>query len=144
MRGFWTKRGLPLAAKTAIAATVTSGIRSIYGYCFNVRVDSWSPFALNPAIIAPFANDALKDLAAAAPFGNGRVTLGVAFDLWFLPQEMLKPMFEGIKKLGIKHFTTHNTPSPPGQYPLCPFHVVSIAPLHLTRGMNTPNANSAN
>lgn len=120
----WTKLGLsPTAAKAAIAATATSGLRSIYGYCFNVRVDSWAPFTLNPSIIAPFAGEALKKLAAAAPFGDGRVTLGVAFDLWFLPQSMLKPLFQDIKDMGIKHVTTHNSAAPPGQCcPVLQFH----------------------
>ena len=103
-------------AKSAIAATVASGIRSIYGYCFTARVDSWSPFGLNPTFIAPFAMDALKRLAKSAPFGSGRVKLGVAFDGWFLPHDMIKPLFQEMKDLGIKHITTHNAPSPPGEY----------------------------
>lgn len=103
-------------AETAIRATAASGIRSIYGYCFTGRVDSWSPFALNPAYIAPFALDALKRLAERAPFGNGRIKLGVAFDGWFLPHEVIKSLFQEIKKTGIKHITTHNAPSAPGQY----------------------------
>jgi len=71
---------------------------------------------MNQSFVAPFALDALKSLVASAPFGNGRVTLGVAFDGWFLPQEMLKPLFEEIRNLGIRHITTHNGASPPGQY----------------------------
>lgn len=78
-------------------------------------MDSWSPFALNPDYIAPFALADLQKLAAAAPFGNGRVKLGVAFDGWFLPQTMLKPLFHQIKDLGVRYVTTHNSPSPPGK-----------------------------
>ncbi|KAJ9603640.1 hypothetical protein H2200_011826 [Cladophialophora chaetospira] len=102
-------------AKVAISATVASGLRSIYGYCFNGRVDSWSPFSLNPSFIAPFALDALKRLASSAPFGNGRITLGVAFDGWFLPKDMIVSLFQNIKTLGIRHVTTHNSSSPPGR-----------------------------
>ncbi|KIX09125.1 uncharacterized protein Z518_00203 [Rhinocladiella mackenziei CBS 650.93] len=101
--------------KAAIAATVASGLRSVYGYCFNGRVDSWSPFAMNQSFVAPWAMDALERLSQQAPFGDGRVTLGVAFDGWFLPKEVLQPMFENIKKMGIKHITTHNAPAAPGQ-----------------------------
>lgn len=109
-----TNTGILMTAKAAIAATAASGIRSVYGYCFTVRVDSWSPFALNQSFIAPFALDALKSLAASAPFGDGRVTLGVAFDGWFLPHDVLKSLFEDIEQLGIRHITTHNSASPPG------------------------------
>ncbi|KAL6246344.1 hypothetical protein RBB50_006580 [Rhinocladiella similis] len=103
------------APKAAIAATATSGLRSVYGYCFNIRVDSWSPFTVNPSFIAPWALDGLEKLSHQAPFGNGRVTLGVAFDGWFLPEELLAPIFEKIKSLGVKHLTTHMTPAPPGR-----------------------------
>jgi hypothetical protein len=58
--------------------------------------------------------ESLKRLAQKAPFGNGRVKLGVAFDGWFLPRDTLTAIFTEIKKMGIRHFTTHNSPSPPG------------------------------
>lgn len=112
-RYLWTDTA-SLTAKIAIAATTASGLRSVYGYCFTGRVDSWSPFALNPSFIAPFALSSLKSLAASTPYGDGRVTLGVAFDGWFLPHDMIKELFQEIKKFGIKHITTHNSPSPPG------------------------------
>lgn len=104
------------AADTAIHATVASGIRSIYAYCFTGRVDSWSPFILNDDFIAPFTLPALRRLATSAPFGDGRVKLGVAFDGWFLPHDLIRPLFDEVKNLGIKHVTTHNAPSPPGEY----------------------------
>lgn len=104
-----------MAATTAIRATVASGIRSVYGYCFTGRVDSWSPFKLDPAYIAPFALDSLERLAKCAPFGNGRIQLGVAYDGWFLPDEIVIPLFQKIKDLGIKYITTHNGPSAPGK-----------------------------
>ncbi|KIW24247.1 uncharacterized protein PV07_09975 [Cladophialophora immunda] len=100
--------------KAAIAATIASGLRSIYGYCFNIRVDSWHPFSLNPSFIAPWALENLQMIAQQRPLGDGRVTLGIAFDGWFLPKEILKPLFDKIRSLGIKHLTTHNSPSPPG------------------------------
>lgn len=95
---------------------MASGLRSVYGYCFNGRVDSWSPFAMNGSFIAPWATGTLEELARQAPFGDGRVTLGVAFDLWFLPKEVLVPLFENIKKMGISHITSHTSPAPPGTF----------------------------
>lgn len=49
----------------------------------------------------------LGELAAQQPFGEGRVYLGWAFDLLFLPKEMVVPMYEQVRKLGIKLITTH-------------------------------------
>ncbi|KAK4941642.1 hypothetical protein LTR10_018520 [Elasticomyces elasticus] len=102
------------APRAAIAATATSGLRSVYGYCFNIRVDSWSPLTANPSFIAPWAVNTLEKLSREAPFGDGRVTLGLAFDGWFLPKEVLVPLFDQISKMGIKHITTHHMPPPPG------------------------------
>ena len=59
--------------------------------------------------------NALEELSQRAPFGDGRVSLGVAFDGWFLPKEMIVPLFDNIKKMGIKHLTTHNSPGHPGK-----------------------------
>ena len=49
----------------------------------------------------------LGELAAQQPFGDGRVYLGWAFDLLFLPKEMVVSMYEQVRKLGIKLITTH-------------------------------------
>lgn len=69
---------------------------------------------MNPSLIAPWALDLLERLSKKAPFGNGRVRLGIAFDLWFLPKEVLGPLFDKIHALGIKYITTHHTPPPRG------------------------------
>lgn len=73
-------------------------------------------------MIAPWAVDTLEELSTHAPFGNGRVALGVAFDGWFLPKEMLVPMFDKIKKMGVQYLTTHNSPARAGEY--CVFMLV--------------------
>ena len=109
---------LPLVAKVAVAATAASGLRSIYGFCFTGRVDAWAPFALNPSFIAPFAIDGLRDLASNDRLGHGRVTLGVAFDGWFLSNDMIKDLFRQVKEMGVMHITTHYSPSPPGAFSL--------------------------
>lgn len=87
----------------------------MYGFCFTGRVDSWSPFALNPDFIAPFALDTLQKLANSGPHGDGRIDLGVAFDGWFLPPDTIKELFQEVKRLGINTITTHYSPSPPGE-----------------------------
>lgn len=49
----------------------------------------------------------LDELAAKAPFGDGRVTLGFAFDHLYLPKEVLAGIYAHVKSLGIKVNTTH-------------------------------------
>jgi hypothetical protein len=54
----------------------------------------------------------LEQLTAEGPFGNGRVQLGFAFDGLFLHKEVVVPLFEKIKSLGIKVITTHDCRNP--------------------------------
>jgi hypothetical protein len=53
-----------------------------------------------------------EELALKAPFANERVQLGFAFDGMWLPKEVLVPLFEKVKGLGVKTITTHYTRLP--------------------------------
>ncbi|KAM0360391.1 hypothetical protein ACHAP4_002468 [Fusarium culmorum] len=94
-------------ASTAISATVSSGLRSVYGYCPTARVASWSPFEMNPEMIASWHLQELRKFGAQAPFGDGRVTMGLAFDLWFLPEQVVQELFQTAREAGIDLATTH-------------------------------------
>jgi hypothetical protein len=96
-----------MSGKSAINATVRSGIRSVFGYCVHARVKSWSPFEMQPNPLDPWVIDTLEELSKEAPFGNGRVMLGLAFDLWYYPKEVIVPLFERIKKMELKIWTVH-------------------------------------
>ncbi|CEI39906.1 unnamed protein product [Fusarium venenatum] len=95
------------AASTAISATVSSGLRSVYGYCPTARVASWSPFEMNREMIASWNLLELRKLGAKAPFGDGRVTMGLAFDLWFLPEQVVQELFQTAREAGINLAATH-------------------------------------
>ncbi|KAH7146818.1 hypothetical protein B0J13DRAFT_441954, partial [Dactylonectria estremocensis] len=97
----------PEASPTAISATVSSGIRCIYEYCPTPRVTSWSQFTLAPGLLAPWVMETLESIASKAPFGDGRVTLGFAFDQWFLPSEIIQGTFRRARAAGAKLATTH-------------------------------------
>jgi cytosine/adenosine deaminase-related metal-dependent hydrolase len=51
--------------------------------------------------------ETFETLAKSAPFGDGRVTLGLAWDLYFLPQEVIADAFQKAKSLGIETITSH-------------------------------------
>jgi cytosine/adenosine deaminase-related metal-dependent hydrolase len=95
------------SAPTAISATVSSGLRSVYGYCPTARVASWSPFEMNQEMIASWTLQELQELGNKAPFGDGRVTMGLAFDLWFLPEQVVQDLFQRAREAGIELATTH-------------------------------------
>ncbi|KAM0190686.1 hypothetical protein ACHAPA_010612 [Fusarium lateritium] len=100
------------AASTAISAIVSSGLRSVYAYCATPRVASWSPFKMDADILGPWFLDGLESLGKTAPFGDGRVTMGLAFDLWFLPEPMIQDIFKRAREAGIDFATTHAVRSP--------------------------------
>ncbi|KAF4446652.1 hypothetical protein F53441_9693 [Fusarium austroafricanum] len=100
------------AVSTAISATVSSGIRSVYGYCPTARVDSWSPFTMNPDMLAPWVMDEVRDLGKKGSFGEGRVTMGLAFDLWFLPEPVIQDLFKTAREAGFQLATTHAVSNP--------------------------------
>jgi hypothetical protein len=94
-------------ARMALAATISSGIRSIFGYSPTLVVESWDPFRIKTDILGGHVMDTFDELAKNAPFGNGRVQLGFAFDAWNLPRECVVPLFEKVKAAGVKRITSH-------------------------------------
>ena len=59
-------------------------------------------------MLADWVLSTLDSLAAKAPFGDGRVQLGFAFDgFGWLPKEAVVPLLDTVKALGIKVVTTH-------------------------------------
>ena len=60
-----------------------------------------------PDLLPEWVMAHLDALASKAPFGDGRVSLGFAFDGFFLPKEVVIPLFDKVKSLGIKVITTH-------------------------------------
>jgi cytosine/adenosine deaminase-related metal-dependent hydrolase len=98
----------PDHATEALSATASSGLRSFFCYNFTPRFKSWTTEIVPDMDFIPgWFMEQLEELAAQQPFGDGRVYLGWAFDLLFLPKEMVVPMYEQVRKLGIKLITTH-------------------------------------
>lgn len=63
-------------------------------------------------ILGPWFLDELEQLGKKAPFGDGRITMGVAFDLWFLPEPMIQDVFKRAREAGIDFATTHAVRNP--------------------------------
>lgn len=76
------------------------------------RVESWEPFTLSGNVLEEWVMTTFEELASKAPFGGDRVQLGFAFDNVWLPKEVLGPLFENVKKAGVKTTTIHCARSP--------------------------------
>lgn len=64
-------------------------------------------FTLDPSRLPPWVMEELVSLASQAPFGDGRVQLGFAFDGLYLPKEVLVPLFQKVREVGVKLITLH-------------------------------------
>lgn len=99
----------PEHVKLAIAASASSGVRSVYCYTPIVRVKHFNPYTVHPNPFENWVMETFHELADKGPFGDGRVTLGFAFDLFFLPAEMVKGLFAQVKAKGVKTITCHGS-----------------------------------
>ncbi|KAG9501896.1 hypothetical protein J7337_007597 [Fusarium musae] len=95
----------------ALSATLSSGIRSIYCYCPTGRVKTWKPFEMEEEFLPAWLFEQLTSMCKAGPFANGRVTMGFAFDSFYLPKDVVINIFNQVRGLGIKTITSHYVPS---------------------------------
>ena len=90
------------------AATLSSGIRSVFCYCPTPRLTSWAPFTINPNSTGGHVLPKFDEVAAQSPWGNGRVTLGLAFDGFrFLPKGPLNSIMAKLKENRVQLITHH-------------------------------------
>jgi hypothetical protein len=63
-------------------------------------------------LLPPWLWEQLETLSQQQPFGSGRVRLGFAFDLFFIPKEMVLNLYNLVRKSGIKLITNHYVKGP--------------------------------
>ena len=91
-----------------ISATISSGVRSVFCYCPTPRVASWSPFATIADSLSDHVLPKFDELAAQAPWADGRITLGFAFDGFrFLPKEPLQALMKKLEENKVQLVTYH-------------------------------------
>jgi cytosine/adenosine deaminase-related metal-dependent hydrolase len=100
----------PQHAKLGIAATASSGIRAVYCYDPSVRPKSFAPLEMYENPLEEWIMQTFAALADQAPFGDGRVTLGFAYDLWFLPAEVTRGVLDVVEAKNIRTITAHGNP----------------------------------
>ena len=99
---------LRVADYNAISATVASGMRSIYGFAPNPRLSSTVPFVVDPNGLGGHSMPTFDELAKAAPWADGRVHLGFAYDGFpFTPKEYLDMLMAKVDEYQIKVIQSH-------------------------------------
>lgn len=107
----------PLPDDQVISATTSSGIRSVFCYCPNPKVLTWSPFAITENPLADYVLPKLDSLASQSPWANGRITLGFAFDGFrFLPPDHLQDLMDRLARSAVQVITYHYSRVPEQGY----------------------------
>ncbi|KAL6904997.1 hypothetical protein GGI43DRAFT_297736 [Trichoderma evansii] len=98
----------PAHNTNAIAAAASSGIRSTFCYAPTARVKEWEPeLSMNTDFLPGWAVEQVEELIKAGPYGDGRVSVGLAFDALFLPTEIVAGLYKRVRDAGAKVITTH-------------------------------------
>ncbi|EHK25605.1 uncharacterized protein TRIVIDRAFT_167858 [Trichoderma virens Gv29-8] len=98
----------PAHNTNAIAAVASSGIRSTFCYAPTTRVKEWEPeITVNTEFLPSWAVEQVEQLIKAGPYGDGRVSVGLAFDALFLPKEIVTDLYQRCRQAGAKVITTH-------------------------------------
>jgi hypothetical protein len=95
-----------------LKAIIDSGIRAIFCYCPIARWDSLDPLKPAGDLMPSWLMPQFEELAKAQPYGGGRVQVGFAFDMNFLPKDVLAGIFAKVRALGSKLITTHYVGGP--------------------------------
>ncbi|KIN08319.1 hypothetical protein OIDMADRAFT_100147 [Oidiodendron maius Zn] len=99
----------PEHATAAIRATASSGLRSVFCYSLISRFKDWteSTIEIDEEKIPDWWAQTLSSLAQLQPFGEGRVSLGLGFDVFSLPKEKIINLYKTARNLGVKLITSH-------------------------------------
>jgi hypothetical protein len=96
----------------AVRGISESGIRGVFCYCANPRVKDWKEFQMEGELVPEWWWEQIRNLAGRQPFAGGRISLGLGWDAFYLPKEMVVKVFEDIRALGIKLITCHHVSTP--------------------------------
>lgn len=97
------------AAISALDATLDSGVRAIFGYTVATRMSQWDQSQCLPEqdIMPAWALRQLGDLIEKHNTSASLVEVGMGFDLWFLPKDMVLGVFETLRQKGLRLVTSH-------------------------------------
>lgn len=98
----------PAHSTNAIEATISSGIRSIFCYTPTAKTVGWEPeLTTSGGLLDDWVKEQFEQICSAAPFGDGRVQIGLAFDGFTLPKDEVVSLYNKARALGAKVITTH-------------------------------------
>jgi len=103
----------PAHIEAALEAMITSGIRGILCPTPTRRVKQWSPsLTFEEEEIPSWFMQTLRNILAQRPLGHGRISLGLGFDSFAIPQEEVESIFSQARKSNLHLITAHHLHGP--------------------------------
>ncbi|KAK2606065.1 hypothetical protein QQS21_003583 [Conoideocrella luteorostrata] len=101
----WTKDH----GKQALAGTITSGIRSVFAFAPTVTLKQAYPKPEITDLLPDWFMPTLEQLVQSKHIktDDARVSMGFAFDYYFMPQDVVIDIFSKVRSLGIDIVTSH-------------------------------------
>jgi cytosine/adenosine deaminase-related metal-dependent hydrolase len=90
---------------------VEAGVRGFFAYAMNPRVKDWEEFSFEEDVVPEWFLHQLDQLVGEI-HGDGRVQIGLAWDTWYLPKEVVSKIFEHAREWGVKLITSHYVRGP--------------------------------
>ncbi|OAP63595.1 hypothetical protein AYL99_02822 [Fonsecaea erecta] len=99
----------PAHAASALDAALDSGIRCIFAYSIPMRMARWDQSQCIPDqdLLPEWALTQIAELAQKHNRPAATVEIGMGFDSWFLPQDMVLGMLGKLRTSGLRVLTTH-------------------------------------
>jgi cytosine/adenosine deaminase-related metal-dependent hydrolase len=99
----------PAHIEAALTALVASGVRGVFCPTPTVRVKQWLPeLQVEEEQVPSWFMPTLKDMANQRPLGNGRVSLGLGFDSYAIPQDEVENIFSQARESNLHLITSHH------------------------------------
>jgi hypothetical protein len=103
----------------ALEGLVGSGIRAIFCPTPTRRVKQWQPeFVMEEEQVPAWFMDALEDMLRQRQLGDGRISLGLGFDSFEIPQEEVEEVFAQVRRGNLQLITSHHLHGQICKYPL--------------------------
>jgi hypothetical protein len=74
-----------------------------------MRVAKWNLVEFNPNSLEQWVMETFEKQDNEGPYGDGHVTLGLSFNLYFLGQHVTTDIFQKAKSLGVQTMASHYT-----------------------------------
>jgi len=120
----------PAHINAALEGLIASGVRAIFCPTPTRRVKQWQPtFLMEEEQVPAWFLAAFENMIRQKQLGDGRISPGLGFDSFELPQDEVEKIFFQVRQSNLQLITSHHFHGQICKYSYCPDHSKSPAGL---------------